>query len=421
MPLDYGFVFYPEAGGRAGSGALVRPLDVIPATSHSIGEAVAALKVVTDTPRDAPLKIILSTQALAKDMTERLQRWEDRGWIGIAGSQVLRALVNKLRQRCAPTIFGKASNSAEYTIRNNACDLAKEQFLAQTTTTIRLSIDKAFDLTGAKLSTLTQAIAYRGIRDRLRLQDRPRTAGQVQRTTDNSKGPGLRAATTAELWTSIRHKDFHRKIVDFLWKGMHEAHKIGPFWAHISGYEERADCPTCGCRETLRHILTECTATGQALIWKLTQNAWRRRSKTWRTPSLEDALAAGLGRYPRGVGEKPREPLARLWRILVSEAAYLIWKLRCERVIGHEDDPEWQHSPTATIQRWYASLNRRLQLDLVATRRSFGRLTVSRRLVWSTWTAIVGDELGLPEDWTLVPRVLVGIDPEVCRIEEDPG
>ncbi|KAH9843024.1 uncharacterized protein C8Q71DRAFT_877817 [Rhodofomes roseus] len=351
---------------------------------------------------------------LAKDMTTRLPRWEDRGWIGIAGSAVLRALVNHLRQR-AP------SSTDELTARNNAHDMAKKHFQEERMRPVDLSVNRAFELSGAKMTTLTQAIAYRGIRDNLRIHDRSRTATQVQRTIVNVKVGGTRAATPAELWTSIRHKDFHKKIVDFLWKCMHEAHKIGSFWSHIQGFESRADCPTCGCRESMQHIQAGCTARGQSIIWTLTKNIWSRRSKDWRQPTLDDILAAGLGQYPRNVKTKPRESLSRLWRILVSEAAYLIWKLRCERVIEHGDDPGWQHSSAAVVRRWYASINRRLQLDLVATRRSFGGLATSRILVWSTWTATIGDELGLPEDWTVVPRVLVGIDPEVCRIDDDHG
>ncbi|KAH9837260.1 uncharacterized protein C8Q71DRAFT_707100, partial [Rhodofomes roseus] len=53
MPLDHGFVFYPDSG----RGELVWPGHNAQTMSHPMGAAVAALKIVSDTPRDAPLRI----------------------------------------------------------------------------------------------------------------------------------------------------------------------------------------------------------------------------------------------------------------------------------------------------------------------------------------------------------------------------
>ncbi|KAH9829848.1 uncharacterized protein C8Q71DRAFT_799604 [Rhodofomes roseus] len=187
---------------------------------------------------------------------------------------------------------------------------------------------------------------------------------------------------------------------------MHRALKIGPFWAHIPGYETRADCPRCGVRESLAHILTECQAPGQDLVWAMTGSLWYRKTKTWSKPTLEDILAVGLGTYAKPTTAKRRESIRRLWRIVISEAAYLIWKLRCERVIEHTDEGDWEHSRIEISRRWHMALNRRLQMDLIATRKSFGLLAHSHLLVLATWSGVIGDEQGLQLDWTRVPRFL---------------
>ncbi|KAH9829013.1 uncharacterized protein C8Q71DRAFT_718817 [Rhodofomes roseus] len=359
--------------------------------------------------------------SLAKQLSAKLPAWEDCGWISVHGSPLLRALVNQLRQRCAPTTICKVANMEEFRTRNDAIELAKQHFLTHQCEEVAPKIDRQFDLSGAKLATLSQAIAYRGILATRTPSDRPRTSGQVERILNSLRSPGSLPPPTQLLWTSLRDRDIHRRIVDFLWKGMHDALKIGAFWAHIRGFEDRADCSTCGTRESLRHILSECRAPGQDLVWSLTGELWRKKAGTWRKPSLEDVLTVGLGLYPKPDGAKSSHALARLWRIAISEAAYLIWKLRCERVIEHADEPDWTHSQREITRRWYAAMNRRLQLDLIATRRSFGNLAKSRLLVLATWTGTISDENGLAEDWTKLPRLLVGIDPGFCRIAIDPG
>ncbi|KAH9839066.1 uncharacterized protein C8Q71DRAFT_703988 [Rhodofomes roseus] len=419
MPPSQGFVYYPSNVRRS---TAVRPADEVEESQHPRGEIVAAIRAINDTPMDVPLHIISSKDTLSRDLTERLSKWEDKGWIGISGTPFLKTLVNKLRQRCAPTKISKAAEREQYEIRNTGHDLQKAAYSTGQTEQIHPEINISFDLSGAKIGTLTQARAYQGIRENQREQTRERTSRRVKKTLERlHMCEADTHVTEAMLWKSIRQKDIHRKVVDFLWKGTHDALRIGSFWTHIPGYEERANCPTCGTLESLEHILTECTAPGRREVWMLTKNLWKRTRLKWTQPHIEDILAIGLGRYALRKGKKRRESRKRLWRIIVSEAAYLIWKLRCERVIGHEDDDRWTHTTRQIIQKWYLTMNRRLQQDLVATNRKFGALATMSQVVLGTWSKTIGDEQGLPPDWTKIPRVLVGIDPEVCGIDVDPG
>ncbi|KAJ7699515.1 hypothetical protein B0H17DRAFT_926241 [Mycena rosella] len=54
---------------------------------------------------------------------------------------------------------------------------------------------------------------------------------------------------------------------------------------------------------------------------------------------------------------------ARLFRILVSESAHLIWCLKCERVIQEKDPASNQE----TKNRWLKLMNNRLELDCLPT------------------------------------------------------
>lgn len=101
----------------------------------------------------------------------------------------------------------------------------------------------------------------------------------------------------------------------------------------------------------------------------------------------------------------------RLYRILITETAHLIWKLRCERVIGGREQP---HSNIEIAHRWMAALNARLLLDRQMTRYSLSKRAIKGKIVRSTWTKVIEGEEALPEDWLREKEVLVGsVDQEV--------
>ena len=62
---------------------------------------------------------------------------------------------------------------------------------------------------------------------------------------------------------------------------MHKTQKIGHFWTHILGYEERQFCPTCCATETMEHILITCTAPARRLIWNLVEENWPQENPRW--------------------------------------------------------------------------------------------------------------------------------------------
>ncbi|EPS96086.1 hypothetical protein FOMPIDRAFT_62548 [Fomitopsis schrenkii] len=223
-----------------------------------------------------------------------------------------------------------------------------------------------------------------------------------------------------DIWRGLRHKDLRRPVVDFLWKGIHRAHRIGQFWLKIPGHEDRAVCEWCNEQDSLEHILLQCSAVGQSTVWDLAKAAWNRKNSSWVPLKLHDLLAIG----PRSRVLMPGKPtaghLARFWRILISESAYLIWKLRCERVIGRSEDNHWQHKTANVRACWLSTMNSRLRQDATGTSHKFGRLALEKNLVIKTWEYVIKGEDMISTDWTSQKRVLVGIDPELAR-EPEPG
>jgi hypothetical protein len=64
--------------------------------------------------------------------------------------------------------------------------------------------------------------------------------------------------TDETIWNSLKSTTIRLKIRQFLFKATHGTQKIGHYWTHINGYEERQTCLTCGTTESMEHILIHC-------------------------------------------------------------------------------------------------------------------------------------------------------------------
>ncbi|KAH9833094.1 uncharacterized protein C8Q71DRAFT_690289, partial [Rhodofomes roseus] len=203
-------------------------------------------------------------------ITERLPKWEDRGWIGVKIATHVKALVNGIRQRCAPTTIKQATSEQDRnTIRVAETEAVRERTTQfHITQTPSLEMNEQFDLSGAKLSTLKQSTAYKGIREQTHKLSRRTTENNVETIRDRRQTLTGSRPTDAEIWKGTRHKDFRRVTSDFIWKIMHGAIRVGEYWENIPGYEQRATCNVCGTTETVQHILFECQANGQKEIWE---------------------------------------------------------------------------------------------------------------------------------------------------------
>ena len=92
-----------------------------------------------------------------------LTKWEDRGWIGIKNTPFFQRAAYLLRRRKAPTTF-KWVKCHEGVEGNEQSDrLAKEGAAKLIPDPLDLSVPDNFNTQGAKLTTLTQEIAYNGI------------------------------------------------------------------------------------------------------------------------------------------------------------------------------------------------------------------------------------------------------------------
>lgn len=100
---------------------------------------------------------------------------------------------------------------------------------------------------------------------------------------------------------------------------------------------------------------------------------------------------------------------SRLYRILISESAYLIWKLRCKRIFDPPKNGE-EMTETEIQNRWIKTINLRLKLDIAITNPKYEKKATPRAKVLKTWRGTIMNERDLPDDWTRTKKVVIDIE-----------
>ena len=273
-----------------------------------------------------------------------------------------------------------------------------------------LDIPKDYDLQGAKLATLTQAVAYKGIQLQATTPPRPTTNRNLETIRQSIQAYQGSLETDKTIWNSLRKRTIRTRVQQFLFKALHNTPMVGAVWFHIQGFESRGECRPCATTESMEHILVGCTQGATETIWRLAKESWDHERYKWPTISLGIVLGCGnLSAEPQA-GRPPEQRqittnqrgATRLLQILVSEAAHLIWVLRCERVIQ-----EKTHSPYETEARWLKAINRRLTEDkIVATK--IKREKQYSKLIQDTWNHLLTRDSDPPHNWIQNREVLVG-------------
>ncbi|KAF9234528.1 hypothetical protein BU15DRAFT_52534 [Melanogaster broomeanus] len=381
--------------------------------THNSGELSVLLLTAQTIPKHHVLNLTTKTERVVEDLTINLDRWDHTGWLEHENRSVMKALVCELRQRSARTYISRWNTSTPREGKKAAERLAVQGIEKDRSDKIATTMREEFNTNGLRLNHGTQRLFYKGILS-TQTPARQKRSTIIHLAITKYAVSDISGTTPTEpqIWNSLRDRDIPRAIRNFLWKVLHNAYKIGEYWQLMANYELRGSCHLCGETETMEHILLECDkSVAITTIWQLSKDLWQKRETTWPTITFGTVMGSQLVMFRDGRNKKI-EGKTRLFRILVTEAAHLIWKLRCERAIKFEGRDELFHSSTEIHNRWIASINTRLKTDkLLANPAKYGKKAIKPELVLKTWSGVLMDEHDLPDDWIRQTGVLVGIAP----------
>jgi hypothetical protein len=219
-----------------------------------------------------------------------------------------------------------------------------------------------------------------------------------------------------DVWRSIRDSDIPTEKRGFIYKNIHDAYRIGDYWDRMENHQHKARCFLCGGIENMEHILTECeNSKVSKTIWEEAKKLWNIQEESWPVITLGLIIGCNLVKI-KGRRGKYSPGRSRLFTIIVTEAAHLIWKMRCERVYNNDEDPDREPEEREIRNRWYKTINKRLRYDCLRTNKMrYGRKATPEYIVNKTWKGFLQDEETLPENWMRRTGVLVGSTPRRPR------
>ncbi|KAJ7178149.1 ribonuclease H-like protein [Mycena filopes] len=391
-------------------------------SSKGAGQTGAILFAIQNLPWEAIINFKLGSKGLIQSLTSKLPSLEDGNWINVEDGVLLKTITAALRGRGTKCTFME-TNSHDHDKVQYALDLAKLGLDDGQPSILRTDIPPQYELEGMKLKAGSQRTFYKALKRRKAKPDRLKTTIMLDITRHAAWNLSGATPTDSQIWLSIRHQDITRQIHatrktrEFLWRCMHQAYKVGGYWRNIPTYGHYATCQHCQVDETIdkytlmEHVLIECDAPGREKLWSLAKELWEKTGYGWPEMNYGSIFARGLVDIRDEKGRRD-EGAIRLFRILVTETAHLVWKLRCTRVIDRGGDPSRYFSEVELHNKWLFCINSRLKIDTLLTdSRTYRSRALNVKLVQNTWQGVLKDNQNLPDIWVRQSGFLVGIPP----------
>jgi len=216
-----------------------------------------------------------------------------------------------------------------------------------------------YKIEGAEIRQLTQKTFYELIlqEKNLKPEGKP-TQERIKETCEEHKRKTENRIMNKDIWNGLKNKKIPFKIKDFIWKLIHNHHKVGNWFKRIPSWEDKAICK-CGETETIDHILTECELNRSEDIWQEAEEMWKKNNKNfqWIKPNIK--ILRGLG----AIKLKEKEKLAPEWLNeryieIVTEITWLIWNIRNKRIF--EKIKLMQEKAT---KKWRETMNNKLKTE----------------------------------------------------------
>ncbi|EJD38775.1 hypothetical protein AURDEDRAFT_71775 [Auricularia subglabra TFB-10046 SS5] len=386
--------------------------------STECGTLTGLLWVLEWIDSNTPLRIRLQSMQVLSRMTKDLQKHLKSGWTKCKRFHNLyRSLANKLQSWEAKIVIEDGRGLPDF---EAARDSAREALTTGVPTVPDQGDSSTFEVPGRQLAGITQNEALQTIRLSARVPERRSTFINVGRTKCAVAEMNGWWPTTQELWLSLRSKDIYKPTREFLWRLVHGTQKVGNFWLNVPNREALSECPPCEVTESMDHVLLECDAPGRAEVWAEARSLWSRTGHAWPDMSLGLITGCALVDFRDQQGKSLRG-LSRLFRIVVSESAFLIWKLRNERRIQRSDSLNELPTKEEIVGRWRNGMERRFRIDAHWTNtRRFKKKALNPLLLKETWGRVtIGPDGGAtPQNWWAGPELLVSIWPTRPRGRE---
>jgi hypothetical protein len=280
------------------------------------------------------LTIVLNDTQLLRNIINKLKEWEDKNFDGVPYEQLWRQTLYGIRKYNRRVYIRTAQSVVDANIIYRLKSEARTTNTENTPTIPEEDIPPEFKRDGARIQLLTQKMAYTLI-----LKQKKKTPGthntrkNIETIKNDIKTKTKLNINEKEIWESINKDHIPLRYRDFTWKMIHNRQKVGHWFGHIPGWEDKKFC-TCGEIDTIKHIILECILNKAEDTWNLTKKLWEKTSNVnWLQPNLGILMAPTTVKLPK------RNGLATIaentkYHQLIAETAWIIWLNRNNRIFN---------------------------------------------------------------------------------------
>lgn len=418
-----GAVHTEEQQHRAGGGAFISPDNpmnisvVVPKTltqTANAGEMLAIIHLLRAIPLDAELQLTVSSKWARNMLTNQriIQRNESRGYFDCPLGPLISAAIANARARTGPLYIYYEASSPNRALASDLARGAVSHIADLPAHEHGVPAPMSFIPPGLSLTQAKQSELYRTLQTTTYPRERKATARKVPKILSTAQKKWHRYITAVGFWEGVlKSRTLSRNVIAFLWLMIHDAHKIGNYWAQMSPpWSDRATC-SCGDLETMNHIMFECPLSAGRYIWPQVRELFRKKGINWPFEDNVNDILSSVFATVKDADGHPRPGAARFIQIVITEAMFVIWKLRNSRVIDRaEDEDERVITQQEAVRALAKALDKRITDDQRLTNRTkYGNRALSRAIVMSTWSGALLNEANLPPDWLRQDGVLVGL------------
>ncbi len=173
--------------------------------------------------------IVTDSKYVINGLTTHLDEWENKGWTEVKNKIFFKRAAYLLRKRSATTTFRWVKGHNRNPGNEQSDALTKQGAMKNSNNVLNLDIPKEFNLQGVRLSSLTQATAYRGIKEHESPINRELTKRNITLTIEAVQNYTGSKEMEAAIWQGLQQTTIHPRISQFLYKSMHNTQKIGSY------------------------------------------------------------------------------------------------------------------------------------------------------------------------------------------------
>ncbi|KAI0323399.1 hypothetical protein GY45DRAFT_1349800 [Cubamyces sp. BRFM 1775] len=190
------------------------------------------------------------SRSVMDSITKYRQRNEDKGYIRQKNANLTKAIIGALLTRKANTAFHWVKGHNGHPENEATDELASTGANKPRADEIVLMVPWQLNLSGAKLCTLTQELAYKVFRNKksASVSTRESIAAHIRQILSDVEDDCNIQITEANLWKSLKKSEISRKARQWMWMSIHDAYMVGLKWLRDSmsaELKERVECKIC--------------------------------------------------------------------------------------------------------------------------------------------------------------------------------